>query len=59
MFYKTDRFDQPSNLIQQPQKSARVGGVVRGFQITSNLARQLGDLTGSGDQPSGKVVHKD
>ena len=34
-------------------------GVVKGFQIACNLAGQLGDLTGRGDQPSGKVVHKD
>ena len=35
------------------------GGVVKGFQIDCNLAGPLGDLTGRGDQPSGKVVHKD
>ena len=34
-------------------------GVVKGFQIDCNLARPLGDLNGKGDQPSGKVVHKD
>ena len=34
-------------------------GVVKGFQIACNLSGQLGDLTGRGDQPSGKVVHKD
>ena len=33
-------------------------GVVKGFQIACNLAGPLGDLTGRGDQPSGKVVHK-
>ena len=32
-------------------------GVVKGFQIACNLAGQLGDLTGRGDQPSGNVVH--
>ena len=31
-------------------------GVVKGFQIAWNLAGQQGDLTGRGDQPSGKVV---
>ena len=36
-----------------------MGGVVKGFQIDCNLARPLGDLTGKGDQLSGKVVHKD
>ena len=36
-----------------------MGGVVKGFQIDCNLAGPLGDLTGRGDQPSGKVVHKD
>ena len=35
------------------------GGVVKCFQIACNLAGPLGDLTGRGDQPSGKVVHKD
>ena len=35
-----------------------MGGVVKGFQIDCNLARPLGDLTGKGDQPRGKVVHK-
>ena len=34
-------------------------GVVKRFQIVCNLAGQLGDLTGRGDQPSGKVAHKD
>ena len=34
-------------------------GVVKVFQIDYNLAGPLGDLTGRGDQPSGKVVHKD
>ena len=34
-------------------------GVVKGFQIGCNLVGQLGDLTGRGDQPSGKVVHND
>ena len=33
-----------------------MGGVVKGFQIACNLAGQLGDLTGRGDQPSRKVV---
>ena len=36
-----------------------MGGVVKGFQIACNLAGPLGDLTGRGDQPSGKVAHKD
>ena len=36
-----------------------MGGVVKGFQIACNLTEPLGDLTGRGDQPSGKVVHKD
>ena len=35
-----------------------MGGVVKGFQIACNLAGPLGDLTGRGDQPSGRVVHK-
>ena len=34
-------------------------GVVKGFQIACNLAGPLGDLTGTGDQSSGKVVHWD
>ena len=34
-------------------------GVVKGFQIACNLAGQLGDVTGTGDQSSGKVVHRD
>ena len=34
-------------------------GVVKGFQIACNLAGLLGDLTGTGDQSSGKVVHRD
>ena len=34
-------------------------GVVKGFQIACNLAGPLEDLTGRGDQPSGKMVHKD
>ena len=33
-------------------------GVVKGFQIACNLAGPLRDLTGKGDQPSKKVVHK-
>ena len=33
-------------------------GVVKGFQIACNLAGPLGDLTGKGDQPSSKVVHR-
>ena len=36
-----------------------MGGVVKGFQIDCNLAGPLGDLTGRGDQSSGKVGHKD
>ena len=36
-----------------------MGGVVKGFQIACNLDGLLGDLTGRGDRPSGKVVHKD
>ena len=35
-----------------------MGGVFKGFQIACNLAGPLGDLTGRGDQPSGRVVHK-
>ena len=35
-----------------------MGGVVKGFQIAYNLAGPLGDLTGNGDQPSRKVIHK-
>ena len=35
------------------------GGVVKGFQTDCNLAGPLGDLTGRGDQSSGKVVHND
>ena len=31
-------------------------GVVKDFQIACNLAGSLGDLTGTGDQSSGKVV---
>ena len=34
-------------------------GVVKGFQIACNLAGPLGDMTGTGDQSSGKVVHRD
>ena len=34
-------------------------GVVKGFQIACNIAGPLGDLTGTGDQSSGKVVHRD
>ena len=34
-------------------------GVVKAFQIDCNLAEPLGDVTGTGDQSSGKVVHKD
>ena len=34
-------------------------GVVKGFQIACNLAGPLGDVTGTGDQSSGKVVHRD
>ena len=33
-------------------------GVVKGFQIACNLPGPLGDLTGKGEQPSGKVVRK-
>ena len=33
--------------------------VVKGFQIACNLAGPLGDVTGTGDQSSGKVVHRD
>ena len=32
---------------------------MKGFQIACNLAGPLGDLTGTGDQSSGKVVHRD
>ena len=34
-------------------------GVVKGFQIACNLAGRLGDLTGTDDQSSGKVGHRD
>ena len=34
-------------------------GVVKGFQIACNLAGPLGDLSGTGGQPSGRVVHRD
>ena len=34
-------------------------GVKKGFQIACNLAGPLGDLTGTVDQSSGKVVHRD
>ena len=34
-------------------------GVVKGFQIDCHLAGPLGDVTGTGDQSSGKVVHRD
>ena len=34
-------------------------GVVKGFQIACSLAGPLGDVTGIGDQSSGKVVHRD
>ena len=34
-------------------------GVVKGFPIACNLAGQLGDLTGRGEQSSRKVVHRD
>ena len=33
-------------------------GVVKGFQIDCNFTGPLGDLTGKGDQPSRKVVHR-
>ena len=33
-------------------------GVVKGFQIACNLVGPLGDLTGKGDQPSRKMVHR-
>ena len=33
-------------------------GVVKGFQIACDLAGPLGDLTGRGDQSTGKVVHR-
>ena len=36
-----------------------MGGVVKGFQIDHDPTGPLGDLTGKGDQSSGKVVHKD
>ena len=31
-------------------------GVVEDFQITCNYSGPLGDLTGTGEQPSGKVA---
>ena len=34
-------------------------GVVKGFQIACNLAGPLGDVTGTGYQSSGKVIHRD
>ena len=34
-------------------------GVVKGFQIACNLAGPIGDLTGTGGQSSGRVVHRD
>ena len=34
-------------------------GRCKGFQIACSLAGPLGDLTGTGDQSSGKVVHRD
>ena len=34
-------------------------GVVKDFQLACNLAGPLGDLTGTGDQWRGKVVHRD
>ena len=36
-----------------------MGGVVKGLQIDCDPTGPLGDLTGKGDQSSGKVVHKD
>ena len=33
-----------------------MGGVVKGFQIDCDPTGPLGDLTGKGDQSSGKVV---
>ena len=33
-------------------------GVVKGFQIDCNFTGPLGDLTGKGDQPSGKAAHR-
>ena len=35
-----------------------MSGVVKGFQIACNFTGPLGDLTGTGEQPSGKVVLK-
>ena len=50
-------FTRPIVLIKLAiQKGAQVWGVVKGFQIACNLAGPLGDLTGTGDQSSGKVV---
>ena len=34
-------------------------GVVKGFQIACIVAGPLGELTGRGDQSTGKVVHRD
>ena len=34
-------------------------GVVKGFQIACNLAGPLRDVTGTGDQSSRKVVHRE
>ena len=34
-------------------------GRCEGFQIACNLAGPLGDLTGTGGQSSGRVVHRD
>ena len=47
------------SIISAIWKGARVCGVVKGFQIACNLAGPLGDVTGTGDQSSGKVVHRD
>ena len=47
------------SIISAIWKGARVWGVVKGFQIACNLAGPLGDVTGTGDQSSGKVVHRD
>ena len=33
--------------------------VVKGFQIACSLAGPLGDVTGTSDQSSGQVVHRD
>ena len=42
-------------LISATYTGARVWGVVKGFHIACNFTDPIGDLTGTGDQPSGKA----